>query len=76
MKSFSPEDLLEFYYGEMPPERSQELKERLINDWTLQEKLEVIKEAAQRLEKSLESPRVESIHFIMEYAAAHSSATI
>ena len=76
MKDFSPEDLLEYHYGEMNVEKSQKLEERLVTDWTLREKLEVIKEASEKLDKSLESPRKKSVDFIIEYAEAHLSATI
>jgi hypothetical protein len=76
MKDFSPEDLLEYYYGEMNTEKSRKLEERLVIDWTLREKLEIIKEACEKLDKSLEPPRKKSVDFIIEYAEAHLSATI
>lgn len=76
MKDFSPEDLLEYHYGEMNAEKSRKLEERLVTDWTLREKLEIIKEASQKLDNSLESPRKKSVDFIIQYAEAHFSATI
>ncbi len=75
MKNFSPEDLLEYHYGEMPTEQRLELQEMLKHNWSLREKMEVIREAAQRLEKSLESPRQEVVNTIMDYAASHLTAT-
>ena len=75
MKSFTPEDLLEYYYGEMPPENSADLKERLEQDWALRQKMEVITEAAERLEKSMEPPRNKAIDAILEYAANHHPET-
>jgi hypothetical protein len=76
MKSFYPEDLLEYQYNEMSPERSLELEQALKENWSLRQKMEVIKEASERLNKSYESPRPQSIDYIMDYAAARSKATL
>ena len=51
MKEFSPEDLLEFHYRELSPEQSLELEQELRRNWPLRQKLEVIQEAAERLDK-------------------------
>lgn len=76
MKNFTPEDLLEFYYGEMSPERSRMLEQAIEESWPLKEKMRVIAEAAARLDKSTVSPREKSVADIVRYAATHSSATI
>lgn len=76
MKNFSPEDLLEYHYKEMSTKKSSELEQALEENWPLKEKMEVIKEAADRLNKSMESPRTEVINSILKYAAAHSKAAL
>jgi hypothetical protein len=71
MHNFTPEDLLEFHYGEMPVANVVSLKEALEKDWTLREKLRVIEEASNRLDKSYHTPRGEVIDRIMAYAEGH-----
>lgn len=72
MKYFYPEDLLEFHYKEMSPERSSEVSQALEESWSLREKMEVIREAAERLNKSMEAPRQEAIDHILKYASLRS----
>lgn len=76
MKSFYPEDLLEYQYNEMSPEKKLELEKALKESWSLMQKMEVIKEAAERLNKSIESPRTQALDYILEYAAARSRAIL
>lgn len=76
MKNFTPEDLLEFYYKELPAEQMVEVKEELEQNWALRQKLEVIKEAASRLNKSLESPRPQSLRSILQYAGRYEKASL
>jgi hypothetical protein len=76
MTNVTPEDLLEYYYGEMSAEKSKMLQEAIEESWPLKEKLRVLAEAAERLDKSTVSPRRKSVEDIIRYAASHSSATI
>jgi len=76
MKNFTPEDLLEFHYKEMTAEQSVELQEELQQNWALRQKLEVIREAAKRLDKSIESPRREAISRILAYAGCKQKAAL
>ncbi len=69
MPNFTPEDLLEYHYGELEPENAVLLEEALAGDWTLREKLAVIREAANRLDKSMYAPREAVINRLMDYAA-------
>lgn len=69
MHNFTPEDLLEYHYGEMPAETAICLENVLKEDWTLREKLSVIEEAASRLDKSIYSPSQNSVRNILDYAA-------
>ncbi|MES2645743.1 MAG: hypothetical protein V4717_02620 [Bacteroidota bacterium] len=76
MKEFSPEDLLEYQYNEMTPEQRKALEDQLKSNWSLRQKMEVIREAANRLNKSIEKPRLEVINAIVAYAARHEKVSI
>ena len=68
MPSFTPEDLLLYIYKETSPEKTTAVEEALKNDWTLREKLEVLRSSMQRLDKITESPRTEIVLNILNYA--------
>ena len=72
---FTPEDLLRFLYKETSPEMSAAIEAALEEDWTLREKLEVLKASAQNLDKIVESPRTEVILNILQYARESAIAT-
>ncbi|CAN5764198.1 hypothetical protein BH10BAC3_BH10BAC3_27840 [soil metagenome] len=76
MKEFSPEDLLEFHYNELSPEQSLELEQELKKNWPLRQKLEVIQEAAERLDKSIEKPRPQVLNSILQYAGRQQKVTL
>ncbi len=76
MYLFTPEDLLEYYYQETSPEKSQSIALALETDWTLQQKFDVIRQAAERLEKSVRSPRQSSIQSVLDYATQHLTAQV
>lgn len=75
MNNFTPEDLLQYHYGEMEGEQKALLENTLRQDWALREKLAVIREAFVRLDKSFYSPSERSVNTIMAYAAAACSIT-
>jgi tellurite resistance protein len=75
MRNFTPEDLLEFHYNEMQAEERKEMIKTLRENWSLREKLAVIREAANRLNKSIEKPRKESVKTILEYAGRFQKAS-
>jgi hypothetical protein len=72
---FTPEDLLRYLYKETSPEMSAAIETALLEDWTLREKLEVLKTSAQNLDRIVESPRTEVIMNIMQYARESAIAT-
>jgi hypothetical protein len=76
MPVFTPEDLLQFHYGEMPETTKEELQKELQNDWTLQQKLSVIEEASKFLDQSLSGPRSKVIDKLMAYAAKGVKETV
>jgi hypothetical protein len=73
MPSFTPEDLLLYLYNETSPEMTKAVEEALKNDWTLREKLHVLKSSMQRLNKITESPRTEVVLNILNYAREKSN---
>lgn len=68
MINFTPEDLLEYHYGEMPTTNAAMLEKVLEEDWALNQKRMVIAEAAARLDKSMCSPRQVVLDRILDYA--------
>jgi transposase len=68
MHNFTPEDLIEFYYGELPKSKATHIEKALKTNWSLREKLRVLQEAGNHLNKSLYAPREEVLHKIMAYA--------
>jgi hypothetical protein len=70
MKSvFTPEDLLQYLYKETTPQQTAAIEQALAEDWTLREKLEVLKASYRRLEQFRLSPRKETVRNILRYAA-------
>ncbi|MCU0403199.1 MAG: hypothetical protein MUE99_01535 [Chitinophagaceae bacterium] len=70
MYNFTPEDLLQYHYGELEADLIPLIEKALAEDWALHEKYSVIKEASTRLEKSMCSPRSEVMDRIMAYATS------
>ena len=68
MPNFTPEDLLLFLYKETSPKQTAAIDEALKKDWTLCEKLTVLKSSMQRLDKIVESPRTEVVLNVLNYA--------
>lgn len=66
--NFTPEDLLQYLYKETTPEENIAIEKAMAEDWTLKEKFEVIKKAAQRLTRFTFSPRTESVLNVLKYA--------
>lgn len=68
MTNFTPEDLLLYLYNETTPQQSKAIEEALKNDWTLREKIAVLKTSMQRLDSIEESPRTEIVLKVLRYA--------
>ena len=68
MTNFTPEDLLLYLYKETSPEQTIAIEKALKHDWTLREKLAVIKTSMQRLDKIAVSPRTEVVLNVLNYA--------
>jgi hypothetical protein len=76
MNNFTPEDLLLYLYNETPKTTTNAIEEALKNDWTLREKLAVLKASMQRLDKIVESPRTEVVLNVLNYAREKSVAEV
>ncbi len=70
MHNFTPEDLLLYLYKEASTQQITALEEALKIDWTLREKLAVMKTAMERLNNLTVSPRTEAVLTILKYAAS------
>ena len=76
MNNFTPEDLLLYLYKETTPEQAKAIKEALDKDWTLREKLSVLKASMQRLDKITEAPRTEVVLNVLNYARQNSEEEV
>ena len=61
MTNFTPEDLLLYLYKETSPKKTTAIETALKKDWTLREKLSVLKTSMQRLDKIKVTPRTEVV---------------
>jgi hypothetical protein len=69
MPNFTPEELIQYIYGEGSQEQIIEIEKALQNDWSLQQKLAVLKESQQQLRTlKLQQPRRQAISAILDYA--------
>jgi hypothetical protein len=76
MNLFTPEDLLEYYYQETSPERSNAIASALQSSWALRQKYEVICEAAAQLDTSVLAPLPKTVQAIIDYAAHEAAANV
>ena len=70
MHNLTPEDLLLYLYKETSPQQTASIEEALMLDWSLREKLTVLKTAMERLNHLSEPPRTEVVLNVLKYAAA------
>lgn len=68
MHNYTPEDLLQYLYKETSPETTAAIEEAIKTDWTLKEKLEVLKTSMERLDSIKVSPRTAVILNVLRYA--------
>lgn len=61
MTNFTPEDLLLYLYKETSSQKTADIEDALARDWSLREKLAVLKASMQRLDKLVEAPRTEVV---------------
>jgi hypothetical protein len=68
MTNFTPEDLLLYLYKETSPKQTAAIEKALQIDWTLREKLNVLKTSMERLDKITQSPRTEVVLNVLNHA--------
>lgn len=73
---FTPEELIQYLYKETSPARTAQIEEVLQHDWMLREKLEVLKNTLQALDRPLESPRTEAVMNVLNYARESVSESV
>jgi anti-sigma factor RsiW len=76
MTNFTPEDLLLYLYNETSAEQTSAIEAALEKDWTLREKLAVLKASMKRLDKLTESPRTEVVLNVLNHAREHSAEEV
>lgn len=76
MTNFTPEDLLLYLYKESSSKKAAAIEKALEKDWTLREKLAVLKASMQRLDKITEAPRTEVVLNVLNYAREHSTEQV
>ena len=72
MTNFTPEDLLLYLYNETSRKKTAAIEKALKEDWTLREKLSVLKTSMQRLDKITVSPRTEVVLKVLKHAGKKS----
>lgn len=76
MTKFTPEDLLKYLYKETSVTKTAAIEEALKKDWTLREKLTVLKTSMQRLDRIQQSPRTEVVLNVLNYAREKSAQEV
>ena len=67
MHNYSPEDLILYLYKETTTEATIAIEKALEEDWTLREKLAVIKTSMERLNSITVTPRTEIVLNILRH---------
>jgi hypothetical protein len=73
---FTPEELIQYLYQETSPEKTAAIEAALQEDWTLREKLEVLKASVKSLDRVIESPRPQVILNILNYARESATESV
>jgi hypothetical protein len=76
MINFTPEELLLYLYNETSEEQTVAIRKALEQDWTLREKLAVLKDSMKRLDVLVESPRTNVVLDILNYAREQSAEQV
>lgn len=76
MTNFTPEDLILYLYKETSNDQTTAIEAALQKDWTLREKLNVLKASMQRLDKITVSPRTEVVLNVLHHAREKSAETV
>ena len=76
MTNFTPEDLLLYLYKETSAKKTSAIEAALKKDWTLREKLNVLKASMERLDKIVVAPRTEVVLNVLNHAREQAAEEI
>jgi len=76
MTNFTPEDLLLYLYKETSTTQTKAIETALEKDWTLREKLAVLRDSMNRLDKITVAPRTEVVLNVLNHAREHTSEEV
>jgi hypothetical protein len=76
MANFTPEDLLLYLYKETSEEQTLAIEDALKKDWTLREKLAVLKTSLERLDGIKKSPRTRVVLNVLNYARKNTNEVV
>jgi hypothetical protein len=76
MANFTPEDLLLYLYKETSEKQTTAIEDALRQDWTLREKLAVLKTSLERLDGIKKSPRTRIVLNILNYARKNAKEVV
>ncbi len=76
MTNFTPEDLLLYLYKETDTNQTKAIETALEKDWTLREKMSVLKASMHRLDKLTESPRTAVVLNVLNYAREQAAQVV
>ncbi|MDB5247416.1 MAG: hypothetical protein JWQ40_1810 [Segetibacter sp.] len=68
MRNYTTEELIQFLYRETSEEKTRAIEKAVQMDWSLQEKLEALKDSKRGLDSIVTSPRHQSVMAILNYA--------
>jgi hypothetical protein len=75
MANFTPEDLLLYLYKETSEKQTTAIENALKLDWSLREKLAVLKTSLERLDGIKKSPRTRIVLNVLNYARKNAKET-
>ena len=75
MANFTPEDLLLYLYKETSEKQTTAIESALKLDWSLREKLAVLKTSLERLDGIKKSPRTRIVLNVLNYARKNAKET-
>lgn len=76
MTNFTPEDLLLYLYKETSINETKAIEAALQKDWTLREKLGVLKASMERLDKIVTTPRTEVVLNVLNHAREQAAESV
>jgi hypothetical protein len=70
MSTITTEDLIQYLYKDTSIPQALAIEKAVAENWTLREKMDVLKDSMRRLDGSIEAPRRKAVDFLLNYAAS------